>query len=143
MLISDWSSDVCSSDLIMAGFVPVGITGFPSAEPQVKAGKLKLIALTTDKDYSGNGYPTVAEQGFPGFAAAPWSGVFAPKGTPAPVVQKIAADIKAAMGSPAVVEKMKTLGLTPMPVQLGDRSEERRVGTEWVSTCRLRWLPDH
>ncbi|WP_081043558.1 flagellar hook-basal body complex protein [Bordetella bronchiseptica] len=56
---------------IVAGFVPVGITGFPSAEPQVKAGKLKLIALTTDKDYSGNGYPTIAGQGFPGFAAAP------------------------------------------------------------------------
>src|SRR3546814_7185765 len=79
-----------------------------------------------------------AEQGFPGFAAAPWSGVFAPKGTPAPVVQKIAADIKAAMGSPAVVEKMKTLGLTPMPVTLGDfRSEEHT--SELQSLMRISY----
>ncbi|AUL14584.1 Bug family tripartite tricarboxylate transporter substrate binding protein [Bordetella bronchiseptica] len=123
---------------IVAGFVPVGITGFPSAEPQVKAGKLKLIALTTDKDYSGNGYPTIAGQGFPGFAAAPWSGIFAPKGTPAPIVQKIAADIKTAMASPAVVEKMQTLGLTPSAVTLADfEAELDRERASWATAVKI------
>ncbi|WP_370628226.1 Bug family tripartite tricarboxylate transporter substrate binding protein [Bordetella sp. BOR01] len=123
---------------IIAGFVPVGITGFPSAEAHVKAGKLKLIALTTDKDYSGNGYPTIAGQGFPGFAAAPWSGIFVPKGTPAPIVQKIAADIKTAMGAPDVVEKMKTLGLTPMPVTLGDfEAELDRERASWAEAVKI------
>lgn len=37
--------------------------------------------------------PTVAEQGFPGFAGEPWSGFFAPKGTPKAIVDKIANDI--------------------------------------------------
>lgn len=123
---------------IVAGFVPVGITGFPSAEPQVKAGKLKLIALTTDKDYSGNGYPTIAGQGFPGFAAAPWSGIFAPKGTPAPVVQKIAADIKTVMASPAVVEKMQKLGLTPSAVTLADfEAELDRERASWATAVKI------
>lgn len=125
------------NDLI-AGFVPVGITGFPSAEAHVKAGKLKLIALTTDKDYSGNHYPTIAEQGFPGFSAAPWSGVFAPKGTPAPIVRKIAADIKTVMNSPDVVEKMKNQGLTVMPVTLGDfEAELDRERASWETAVKV------
>ncbi|GAB1575552.1 Bug family tripartite tricarboxylate transporter substrate binding protein [Bordetella petrii] len=123
---------------IVAGFVPVGITGLPSAEAQIKAGKLKLIAITTDKDYSGSGYATIAEQGFPGFAAAPWSGIFAPKGTPAPVVQKIAADIKTAMASPDVVEKLQTLGLTPMPVTLADFDAElERERASWAQAVEI------
>jgi len=123
---------------IVAGFVPVGITGLPSAEAQIKAGKLRLIAITTDKDYSGSGYATIAEQGFPGFAAAPWSGIFAPKGTPAPVVQKIAADIKTAMASPDVVEKLQTLGLTPMPVTLADFDAElERERASWAQAVEI------
>ncbi|OZI71541.1 Bug family tripartite tricarboxylate transporter substrate binding protein [Bordetella genomosp. 12] len=123
---------------IIAGHVPVGITGFPSAEEHVKAGKLKLIALTTDKDYSGNNYPTIAQQGFPGFSAAPWSGVFAPKGTPAPVVQKIAADIKSAMSAPDVVAKMKNQGLTVMPVTLGAfEAELDRERAAWATAVKV------
>jgi len=121
---------------IIGGFVPVGITGLPSAEQQIKGGKLKLIAITTDKDYSGNGYATIAEQGFPGFAAAPWSGIFAPKGTPEPIKQKVAADIKTAMESSDVAEKMKAQGLTPMVVTLGefdaDLDRERAAWAEAV-----------
>lgn len=123
---------------IIGGFVPVGITGLPSAEQQIKAGKLKLIALTTDKDYSGNGYPTIAEQGFPGFAAAPWSGIFAPKGTPKVVVEKIAADIKVAMASPDVADKMKAQGLTPMAVTLGDFDAELdRERAAWAEAVKI------
>ncbi len=105
---------------LVGGSVAYGITGLPSAEPQIKNGNLKLIALTTDKDYSGQGYPTIAGQGFPGFAAAPWSGIFAPKGTPKPVVEKIAKDINTSMSSPEVIEKMKSLGLTPRVITLKD-----------------------
>lgn len=125
------------NDLI-AGFVPVGITGFPSAEAHVKAGKLRLLALTTAEDYSGNGYPTVAAQGFEGFAAAPWSGIFAPKGTPAPIVEKIAADIKTVMANPEVQEKMKTQGLTPMTVTLGDfEAELKKERANWAEAVKI------
>lgn len=123
---------------IIGGFVPYGITGFPSAEPHVKTGKIKLIALTTDKDYSNQGYPTIAGQGFPGFAAAPWSGIFAPKGTPRPIVEKIAADIQTAMTAPDVVEKMHGLGLTPMPVTLGAfEAELEKERASWAEAVRI------
>lgn len=121
---------------LVGGFVPYGITGLPSAESQIKAGKLKLIAITTDKDYSGSGYPTIAEQGFPGFVAAPWSGIFAPKGTPREVVEKMAGDIKQAMSSTEVVNKLTSLGLTPMPITLqefdADLKKERAAWAEAV-----------
>ena len=125
------------NDLI-AGFVPVGITGLPSAEAQVKAGKLRLLALTTAEDYSGNGYPTIAGQGFDGFAAAPWSGIFAPKGTPKPIVEKIAADIAAVMATTEVQEKMKAQGLTPMPVTLADFDAElEQERANWAEAVRI------
>src|SRR5690606_9398849 len=78
---------------LAAGFIQVGITGLPSAETLLQAGKVQLIAITTDKDYSEKGYATIAGQGFPGFAAAPWSGLFAPKGTPKEIVEKISKDV--------------------------------------------------
>lgn len=123
---------------VIAGFVPVGITGFPSAEAQVKAGKLRLLALTTAEDYSGNGYPTIAGQGFEGFAAAPWSGIFAPKGTPKPIAEKIAADITTVMATTEVQDKMKGQGLTPMPVTLADFDAElEKERANWAEAVRI------
>ncbi len=92
----------------------VGITGLPTAVPLIKAGKIKLIAITTEKDFSGSGYPSIASQGFPGFAAAPWSGIFAPKGTPRAIVNKISADIASVLASPEVKSKLDTLGMQPL-----------------------------
>ncbi|WP_442592923.1 Bug family tripartite tricarboxylate transporter substrate binding protein [Parapusillimonas sp. JC17] len=100
---------------LAAGFIQVGITGLPSAETLLQAGKVKLIAITTDKDYSEKGYATIAGQGFPGFAAAPWSGLFAPKGTPKEIVEKISKDVNEVMNTAEMKEKMKGLGLQPLP----------------------------
>lgn len=123
---------------IVGGFVKYGITGLPSAESQVKAGSLKLLAITTDKDYSNSGYPTISEQGFPGFVAAPWSGIFSPKGTPRPVVEKIAYDIKTAMTSPDVTQKLTTLGLTPMPIILGDfEADLAKERASWAEAVKV------
>ncbi|HEY0295500.1 MAG TPA: tripartite tricarboxylate transporter substrate binding protein [Bordetella sp.] len=96
---------------LMGGTVPIGITGVPSAEPLVKSGKLKLLAVTTAKDYSGNNYPTIADQGFPGFDTAAFSGLFAPKGTPKAIVDKMSADLASVLAQPEVKAKMNTLGL--------------------------------
>ncbi len=100
---------------MVSGVVKVGITGLPSAEAFIKSGKIKLIAVTTDRDYTGNGYPSIAEQGFPGFQAAPWSGLFAPKGTPKPIVDKIAKDVAAVLQEADVKKRFAALGLQPMP----------------------------
>lgn len=98
------------SDLL-GGQIQIGITGLPAVQAYVKAGKLKMIALTTGERFSSApDYPTVAEQGFPGFSAPPWSGFFAPKGTPDDIVRKISADMNAVMSDPTAKTKMIAAG---------------------------------
>jgi tripartite-type tricarboxylate transporter receptor subunit TctC len=101
---------------IAGGFVKVGITGLPAAESFIKSGKVKLIAVTSERDYTGSGYPSIAEQGFPGFAAAPWSGIFAPKGTPKAIVDKISKDIAELVQTPEMKKQFATLGLQALPL---------------------------
>ena len=103
------------ADLI-GGQIQIGITGLPAVQQHVKAGTLKLIAITTAKRAPGApNYPTIAEQGFPGFAAAPWSGFFAPKGTPPAIVAKLAADLAEVMKDPELGKKMQELGSELVP----------------------------
>src|SRR3546814_9935650 len=76
MRISDWSSDVCSSDLYM-------FDNMPSAWPHVEAGKLRALAVTTaDRSKTAPDLPTMQESGYPTFDVSSWFGVIAPKGTP-------------------------------------------------------------
>ncbi len=106
---------------LVGGQIKMGITGLPAVQPQVKAGTLKVIAVTTARRAPGApAYPTIAEQGFPGFAAAPWSGFFAPKGTPPAIVAKIAADLVEVMQSPDLAQKMQELGSQLAPDTPGE-----------------------
>ena len=123
---------------LMSGIVQVGITGLPTAVPLIKAKKIKLIAITTETDFSGSGYPSISSQGFPGFAAAPWSGIFAPKGTPRAIVNKVAADIATVMASPDVKIRLDTLGMQPLattPEQTAKHLNEELV--KWERGVRI------
>jgi tripartite-type tricarboxylate transporter receptor subunit TctC len=64
--------------------------------------------------------PTIAEQGLPGFEMEVWFGVWAPAATPRPVLQKLAADIRAAMAAPEVREQYAKLGIEPGTLFLDD-----------------------
>ena len=108
---------------LLGGTLMVGITGLPAVLPHLKAGKLKMIAITTAQRAPGTpDYKTVAEQGVPNFNAAPWAGFLAPKGTPKPVIDKLAKDIAEALKQPDVVQKMNELGSTVV----GNRPDEFR-----------------
>lgn len=108
---------------LLGGTLMVGITGLPAVQQHLKAGKLKMIAITTPQRAPGApDYKTVAEQGFANFNAAPWAGFFAPKGTPKPVVDKLAQDLADALKQPDVVQKMNELGSTVV----GNKPDEFR-----------------
>jgi tripartite-type tricarboxylate transporter receptor subunit TctC len=101
---------------LLGGQIQIGITGLPAVQQYVKAGTLKLIAITTAQRMpAAPGYPTVAEQGFPGFSAAPWAGFFAPKGTPPAIVAKVSADLVDVMQMPDVQQRMQDIGSQLMP----------------------------
>jgi len=60
--------------------------------------------------------PTVAEAGFPNSEYNFWAGVFVPVKTPAPIKDKLYAEIKTALEAPAVRDKLKNLGADPLPL---------------------------
>ena len=108
---------------LLGGTLMVGVTGLPAVQQHLKAGKLKMIAITTPQRAPGApDYKTVAEQGFANFNAAPWAGFFAPKGTPKPVVDKLALDLADALKQADVVQKMNELGSTVV----GNKPDEFR-----------------
>ena len=101
------------SDLL-AGQVQMMVDGLPSALPHIKAGKLRAIALTSlRRSPSLPDLPTIAES-YPGFYADAWSGLFAPKGTPQPVVDKLSAEVQRILKLPEVREKLAALGAEPV-----------------------------
>lgn len=109
---------------VMGERLPVGVTGIPGVFAHYKSGKVKVLGLTSlQRTPAAPELPTVAEQGFPGFAGEPWSGFFAPKGTPKAIVDKIATDIIEISRTPDVIKKMSDQGTR----FVGSRPEEFRA----------------
>jgi tripartite-type tricarboxylate transporter receptor subunit TctC len=80
-------------------------------QPQIQAGKLRAIAVTTAKRFPLlPALPTVAESGYPGFEALAWNGVVVPAGTPKPVIAKLNAEINAILKLTDVAAKMNASG---------------------------------
>ncbi len=73
----------------LGGQIEIGIASVAQLAPHVKGGKLRAIAVTGDKrSHAMPDVPALAEQGFPGFSALAWWGIFAPGGTPKPILDK-------------------------------------------------------
>jgi tripartite-type tricarboxylate transporter receptor subunit TctC len=76
--------------------------------PQIKGGKLKALAVTTPQRMASlPQVPTVAESGLPGFSHTLWGGLFAPAGTPQPVIDLLNREVNAIMASPDIKAKME------------------------------------
>jgi len=84
--------------------------------PQVKAGKLKAIATTYSKRISSyDALPTAQEQGFAGVLIGHWAGLFAPKGTPPAIIERMSKELEAAVRSAEFRDKMLPSGIEPEP----------------------------
>ena len=124
---------------VMGGNLPIGVTGIIGVMSAYKARKVKVLAVSSLKrSPAAPDIPTVAEQGFPGFEAEPWSGFFVPKGTPRPIVDKLADDMIEVMKQPDVVKRMADLG-TPL---VASRPDEFRKYVEneiakWAEAVRV------
>lgn len=82
-----------------------------TAIPQVEAGAVRPLAITSlERSAALPEVPTVAEQGFPGFAAATWNTIAAPAGTPDAIVERLNAEVAAVMETPEVRDRLLALG---------------------------------
>jgi tripartite-type tricarboxylate transporter receptor subunit TctC len=123
---------------VLGGQVPLGIVDVPSAIANVKAGKLRALAVTTTRRIASlPDVPTVAEAGVPGYESIGWFGAVAPAGTPAPVIQRLNAEIKAALTAPEIASRVLAAGAEPLtttPAEFGAmiRDETRK----WAEVIR-------
>jgi tripartite-type tricarboxylate transporter receptor subunit TctC len=100
---------------LMAGTVDVMFDNMPSSIGFISAGKLRAVAVTTDKrSTTMPDVPTVAET-VPGYEASAWFGMAAPKGTPADVIDKLNRTINEALKDPKMIARLAELGGAPMP----------------------------
>jgi len=107
---------------LLAGQVPMILSGYPTVAAHAKDGRIKLLAITSLKrsELAPN-VPTIAET-IPGFDFAPTFGLFAPRGTPQDVLIKIGADVAEMVKLQDVTARMKSLGIDPVGMS----------GREWM-----------
>ena len=83
---------------------------------QIKSGKIKAYGVTTKTPVpSLPNLPTLASGALPGFEVGVWHGLYAPKGTPKPVVDALANALRASLRDPNVVKRFNDLGTEPVP----------------------------
>ena len=94
--------------------VQVAFQGIATVSSLIKAGKLRLIAVTTPKRLPQfPDVPTVSESGLNGFEFNSWYAMMAPAGTPKPILQKLHSEIVKAISDPSIKEQLFGLGLSP------------------------------
>jgi tripartite-type tricarboxylate transporter receptor subunit TctC len=99
---------------IRAGEIDMGITDLTSVMPFVQEGTVRVLALTdSSRTPVAPDIPTLGESSIPGLGLNTWLGVFAPRGTPAPIVGQLNDGINEALKSPEVRRKILNAGLEP------------------------------
>jgi tripartite-type tricarboxylate transporter receptor subunit TctC len=101
---------------MMGGGVDLAIDSMTTLLPQAQAGAVHALAVTSARRVASTpDLPTIGET-LPGFAVDGWQGLFAPAGTPRPIVERIAAEVKRVFEDPEVVATLKKLGAEPAPM---------------------------
>lgn len=118
---------------ILGGQVPFMFSTTIGILPRVRSGQLRGLAVSSAKRIaSAPDLPTVAESGIPGFDVVAWFGFFAPAATAKPLVERLSAETRAALGAPDVRKRLVDLGAEP----LGSTPQEF---TAYVQAEFQRW----
>jgi tripartite-type tricarboxylate transporter receptor subunit TctC len=100
---------------VISGRVDATLSPISTAMPQIKAGNLKVLAITSaQRSDLVPDIPTTAESGVPGYEAAMWTGLFAPAGTPANIIGQLSTAATHAVASPEMQARIKTSGGDPV-----------------------------
>ncbi|MDB5841083.1 MAG: transporter substrate-binding protein [Herminiimonas sp.] len=123
---------------LLGGRVTMMFDNMPSSLPMVREGKLRALGVTSLKrSAAAPDIPTIAESGLPGFEAVSWFALFAPAGTPKPIVDKLQAEVSRIIKSPDISKRLNDIGLEP----IGSTAEElaayqRSEIVKWAKVVR-------
>jgi tripartite-type tricarboxylate transporter receptor subunit TctC len=119
---------------VIAGHVPIMFDNLPPSLEQIRAGKLRGLAVTTkERAPAIPELPTIAET-LPGYETYSWNALFAPAGTPGPIIQRLNEAARAAVNDPEIAAKLKDLSATPV----GSTPEELAAH---VQAELAKWAP--
>jgi len=119
---------------LLGGNLTVAVDNIATAIPHMKAGKLRALAVTTiARSSAAPDVPTFDEQGLKGYELASWQAVFAPAGTPQPIVDRLYGEISKFLKTPEIQKRFADLGLDASgmpPQQLAEviRNDVPRLG---------------
>ena len=127
---------------MIGGHIDLGIDSMTTTIPHARSGAVRALAVTTpQRSASMPDLPTIAET-LPGYEATAWQGLFAPAGTPRPVVDKLAAQVKGILETPEVVSSLEAVGAEPAPMPPDDfgafTRSEREKWKEVVKVAGVR-----
>ena len=121
---------------LVAGQIHMAFDGTPTALPQVNAGTVRALgAGTAGRIRAMPDLTTLQEQGVPGFECYTWNALFAPAGTPQPVVDRLAEAIRLALADPSVIKRLQEVGIDPTP----DTTPEKLAA--FVKAELAKWAP--
>jgi tripartite-type tricarboxylate transporter receptor subunit TctC len=103
---------------MMAGRLDIYCDQTTSSLPFVQDNRIKGVAMATAQRLSvAPNIPTAAEAGLPGFEISIWHGMYAPRGTPRPVIDRLNAALRVAVQDPTVVARLNSLASPPEPLE--------------------------
>ncbi len=106
---------------VISGQVPVFFDNLASALGQIKGGNVRALAVTgTERSPLLPDVPTVAESGVPGYQYYVWFGLWAPRNTPQPIIDKLHAEVEKALATPVVKDRIMADAGKPMDMPLAD-----------------------
>jgi tripartite-type tricarboxylate transporter receptor subunit TctC len=110
---------------VIGNHVDFYFSGFPAAAPHVKAGNLKMLALSSSaRSPSAPDVPTVAEvAGLKEYDFTLWAGFFAPKGTPQPIIDRLNKEINAVLAQPEIKARLETAGAIVQPMSVAQMKQ--------------------
>ena len=117
----------------IGGQVPVNVANLPAIIGPVQVGRLRALAVTSAQRVSQlPDVPTMQESGVPGFEVNSWYGVAAPAGTPAPLLDKLNADITSVLRMPEIQHRLNELVMPPSPTS-------RKEFEQFIRSEIARW----
>lgn len=123
---------------VLGGVLPITVLPPSGAETHVKSGKLKVLAVSSEKRTKSHPeVPTFSELGYKSLTVTSWIGLSAPKGTPPQIVKRLHTEVMNALQKPALMAQLETEGLMPLFVGPEAYTQLVRSDTErWTALIR-------
>jgi len=128
---------------VMGGQIPVSMQTAPAVLPAIQGGRVRALAVTSLKRISQlPAVPTLDETALPGFEVTSWYGLCAPAGTPAPILEKVHADLTAVLRMPETQQRLRDMVVEAAPTSRDEFEQFIRAETaRWARVIKAAGIP--